>query len=93
MIRCCHTAQQNFGYYHVRISGRSCNVPVFKRGSSGIGVKLDMVCLPRGLGILGHVASAFHAVTNNVNESCFSIAILLPKTQSEWRSVKVEGAV
>jgi signal transduction histidine kinase len=92
--------QQNFGYYHAQIflldpiSGDL----VFKRGSGEIGAKLleQGFSVPRGSGIIGHVAeTATPFVTNKVNEVVFFYAHpLLPNIQSELAvPIKVEGRV
>ena len=92
--------QQNFGYYYVQIflldpvSGDL----IFKRGSDEIGTKLfeQGFRLPRGKGIIGHVAeTATPFVTNNVNDVVFFYRNpLLPDTQSELAvPIKVEGRV
>jgi signal transduction histidine kinase len=92
--------QQNFGYYYVQIflldpiSGDL----VFKRGSDEVGTKLfeQGFRLPRGEGIVGHVAeTGIPFVTNNVNEVMFFYRNpLLPDTQSELAvPIKVEGKV
>ena len=92
--------QQNFGYYHVQIflldpvSGDL----VFKRGSGEIGAMLleQGFSIPRGLGIIGHVAeTSMPFVTNQVNEVVFFHPHpLLPDIQSELAApIKVEGQV
>ena len=91
---------QNFGYYHVQIffldplSGDL----VFKRGSGEIGAKLlgQGFAVPRGLGIIGHVAeTSMPFVTNNVKQVVFFHPHpLLPEIQSELAvPIKVEGRV
>jgi signal transduction histidine kinase len=92
--------QQNFGYYHVQIfllDSISGDL-VFKRGSSEIGVKMlrQGFSVPRGLGIIGHVAeTSTPFVTNNVEEVVFFHPHpLLPDIQSELAApIKVEGKV
>lgn len=92
--------QQNFGYYHAQIflldpiSGDL----VFKRGSGEIGAKLleQGFSVPRGSGIIGHVAeTATPFVTNKADEVVFFYAHpLLPNIQSELAvPIKVEGRV
>ncbi|HEX6034347.1 MAG TPA: GAF domain-containing protein, partial [Anaerolineales bacterium] len=91
---------QNFGYYHVQIflldpvSGDL----VFKRGSGEIGAELleQGFAIPRGLGIIGHVAeTCMPFVTNNVKDVVFFHPHpLLPDIQSELAvPIKVEGRV
>ena len=92
--------QQNFGYYYVQIflldpiSGDL----IFKRGSGEIGTRLfeQEFRLPRGEGIIGHVAeTSTPFVTNNVDDVVFFYRNpLLPYTQSELAApIKVEGKV
>lgn len=92
--------QQNFGYYHVQIFllDPSSGDLVFKRGSGEIGAKLleQGFSLPRGLGIIGHVAeTSLPFVTNNVQEVVFFHPHpLLPDIRSELAvPIKVEGRV
>ena len=91
---------QNFGYFHVQIflldpvSGDL----VFKRGSGEIGAKLleQEFAIPRGLGIIGHVAeTCMPFVTNNVKDVVFFHPHpLLLDIQSELAvPIKVEGRV
>ena len=92
--------QQSFGYYHVQIfllDPVTGNL-VFKRGSGEIGAKLleQEFSLPRGLGIIGHVAeTAMPFVTHDVkNVVFFHPHPLLPDVQSELTApIKVEGRV
>jgi signal transduction histidine kinase len=92
--------QQNFGYYHVQIflmdpvSGDL----VFKRGSGEIGARLleQGFSVPRGLGIIGHVAeTSMPFVTNNVKDVVFFHPHpLLPHVQSELViPINVDGRV
>lgn len=92
--------QQIFGYYHVQIflldpiSGDL----VFKRGSGEIGAKLLKLgfSLPRGLGIVGHVAeTSIPFFTNNVEDVVFFHPHpLLPEIQAELAApIKVDGRV
>ncbi|MCC6300212.1 MAG: GAF domain-containing protein [Anaerolineales bacterium] len=92
--------QQNFGYYHSQIylldpiSGDL----ILKSGSGKIGVQLlaQGFRLPRGAGIVGHVAeTAAPFVTNNVDEVVFFTRNpLLPDTQSELAApIILEGLV
>ncbi|HKY54426.1 MAG TPA: GAF domain-containing protein, partial [Anaerolineales bacterium] len=80
---------QNFGYYHVQIYliDPTSGELILKRGSGQIGDQLLKIGfrLPRGLGIVGHVAeTAVPFVTNNVNDVVFFYRNpLLPNTQSE----------
>jgi signal transduction histidine kinase len=91
---------QNFGFYHVQIflldpvSGDL----VFKRGSGGIGAKLleQAFYVPRGMGIIGHVAeTSTPFVTNRVEDVLFFYPHpLLPDIQSELAvPIKVERRV
>jgi signal transduction histidine kinase len=92
--------QQNFGYYHVQIfllEPISGNL-IFKKGSGEIGAKLleQGFSVPRGLGILGHVAeTSMPFVTNNVKDVVFFHPHpLLPNIQSELAApIKVDGRV
>ncbi|HSL45124.1 MAG TPA: GAF domain-containing protein [Anaerolineales bacterium] len=92
--------QQYFGYYHVDIfllepiSGDL----VFKRGSGETGARFleQGLRLPRGTGIIGHVAeTGIPFVTDNVNEVVFFYRDpRLPNTQSELAvPIKVDGRV
>ncbi len=92
--------QQNFGYYHAQIFllDPISRDLVFKRGSGKIGAQLleQGFSVPRGLGIIGHVAeTATPFVTNKVNEVVFFYSHpLLPDIQSELAvPIKVEGRV
>ena len=92
--------QQNFGYYHVEIFllDPITGDLVFKRGSGEIGAKLLELkfSLPRGLGIVGHVAeTSVPFVTNQVHEVVFFHPHpFLPDIQSELAApIKVEGRV
>ena len=92
--------QQNFGYYHVQIFllDAASGALVFKRGSGEVGAKLleQGFSIPRGLGIIGHVAeTSIPFVTNNVGEVVFFHPHpLLPNIQSELAApIKVDGKV
>ena len=92
--------QQNFGYYHVQIFllDPITGALVFKRGSGEVGAQLleQGFSIPRGLGIIGHVAeTSIPFVTNNVGEVVFFHPHpLLPDIQSELAApIKVDGRV
>jgi signal transduction histidine kinase len=92
--------QQNFGYYHAQIFllDPASGDLIFKRGSGEIGAKLleQGFSVPRGTGIIGHVAeTATPFVTNKVNDVVFFYSHpLLPDIQSEVAvPIKVEGRV
>jgi len=92
--------QQNFGYYHVQIFllDPVRGDLVFKRGSGEIGMQLleQGFAVPRGLGIIGHVAeTGMPFITNNVQDAVFFHPHpLLPNIQSELAvPIKVEGRV
>lgn len=94
------TLHQNFGYYHVQIFllDPGTGELVFKRGSGEIGARLleQGFTVPRGLGIIGHVAeTAMPFVSNNVNDVVFFHPHpLLPDVHSELAvPIKVDGSV
>ena len=79
--------QAIFGYYHVSIFvvEPASNQLVMKHGSGERGILLKDARLPRGAGIIGHVAETGEAFfTNNVEEVVFFIPHpLLVETRSE----------
>ena len=92
--------QQNFGYYHTQIYllDPVSQDLILRRGSGSIGDQLlqEGFRLPRGTGIVGHVAeTGAPCVTNNVNDVVFFFRNpLLPETQSELEvPVKIEKNV